>query len=117
MKIKQIYSAHIDPIIQDLLEWNERARAYLEDFKTSDGTYALHDNDRNDNRNAWHDQIIAVKPSGPSFDLKKGDIGLGSIEADLVTGGWDWNLELLVLLQKNLKMAIRFQGLCYLEEH
>ena len=39
-KIKQIYSAHIDPIIQDLLEWNERARAYLEDFKTSDGTYA-----------------------------------------------------------------------------
>ena len=59
-------------------------------FQNADGTYSLYDNDRFGNKNAWHEQIFSVSLSGPSWDLKNGSVGLGSVEGNAFTGGWEW---------------------------
>lgn len=60
------------------------------EFQNSDGTYSLYDNDRFGNKNAWHEQLFVITPSGPSWDLENGSVGLGSVEGDVFTGGWEW---------------------------
>ena len=62
----------------------------INDFKNSDGSYSLYDNKRHDPDSNFHEQILSVTPSTPSFDLIEGNIGLGGIEADIYTGGWEW---------------------------
>ena len=59
-------------------------------FQNADGTYSLYDNDRFGNKNAWHEQIFSVSLSSPSWNLKNGSVGLGSVEGNAFTGGWEW---------------------------
>jgi RHS repeat-associated protein len=73
---------------------------YLEKLKNDDGSYALYDNDRIVDLNPWHEQLIAINYSLPSWDLEdeKINVGLGSVSADLYTGGWEWeNVDLSLL--------------------
>ena len=58
-------------------------------MRNKDGSYSIYDNDRFYDRNAFHEQILAFTPSGPAFNPLEGDIGLGSISADFITGGWE----------------------------
>ncbi|MEG0663788.1 MAG: hypothetical protein RR483_01665, partial [Clostridia bacterium] len=58
----------------------------------------LYDNKRNNSNNVFHEQIGAFKTSGPSFDLTKYDVGIGSINGSLITGGWEWEYFDLSLL-------------------
>ena len=68
----------------------ENAKEWLDKYALNDdGTYSLHDNDRFRDDNPWHYQILAFKPSGPSLDLKEGNIGIGSLSVDVLTGGWE----------------------------
>lgn len=80
-------------------DWFEEAGEWLnENARNKDGSYALYDNQRFDKDAVFHEQILAVTPSGPSFDLRTGNIGLGSLEVDAITGGWEGehaNLSLL----------------------
>lgn len=61
----------------------------LKDFKNRDGTYSLYDNTRHKKDEVFHEQILSVGISTPSLDLASGDIGIGSIEVDAITGGWE----------------------------
>ena len=71
-------------------DWFEEAGEWLnENARNKDGSYALYDNQRFDEDAFFHEQILAVTPSGPSFDLRTGNIGLGSLEVDAITGGWE----------------------------
>lgn len=80
-------------------DWFEEAGEWLnENARNKDGSYALYDNQRFDKDAVFHEQILAFTPSGPSFDLRTGNVGLGSLEADVITGGWEGehaNLSLL----------------------
>ena len=67
-------------------------------FKNSDGTYSLHDNRRGNPDSVFHEQILSISPSGPSWDLKEGNIGIGSIGIDFINGGWEWEYLDLSLL-------------------
>ena len=60
------------------------------DHRNSDGSWSLYDNDRFENSSPFHEQIFALNYSKPSFDLKSGQIGLGSLSLDFYTGGWEW---------------------------
>ena len=62
-----------------------------------DGTYSLYDNDRIEDKNTWHEQLVVLSVSPPSWDLKE-SIGLGSVSLDIMTGGWEWNRYDLSLL-------------------
>ena len=79
-------------------DWFEEAGEWLnENARNKDGSYALYDNQRFKD-SVFHEQILAFTPSGPSFNLKEGNIGLGSLSADAITGGWEGehaNLSLL----------------------
>lgn len=55
-----------------------------------DISFALHDNHRYDSKNDFHEQILAVELSKPSFDLEECSVGIGGIEADFMTGGWEY---------------------------
>ena len=66
----------------DTKEWLD------ENVRNKDGSYSLHDNQRFKN-SVYHEQILAFTPSGPSFNLKEGNIGLGSLAVDGYTGGWE----------------------------
>ena len=66
--------------------------------KNSDGTYSLYDNRRHNPNSVFHEQIISVSTSGPSFDLSGGSVGLGSIGIDGFNGGWEWEYVDLSLL-------------------
>ena len=48
----------------------------------------MYDNDRFEDKTPFHEQWIVFNSSKPSFDLKGGNVGLGSISFDLITGGW-----------------------------
>ena len=73
-----------------VLDWFEEAGEWLnKNARNKDGSYALYDNQRLDKNAVFHEQILAVTPSGPSFDLTTGNIGLGSLEVDAFTGGWE----------------------------
>gem|GEM_PF-4334197 len=64
-------------------------KKWYEDFKNKDGTYSLYDGDRFSDKTSFHDQLFVIALSGPSFDLKNGDIGIGSLAVDAITGGWE----------------------------
>ena len=55
-----------------------------------DISFALHDNHRYDSKNDFHEQILAVELSKPSFDLEECSVGIGGIEVDFMTGGWEY---------------------------
>ena len=57
-------------------------------WKNKDGSYSLYDNQRFGD-SAFHEQLFRLTPSAPSPDPKSDDIGLGSVEFDLITGGWE----------------------------
>ncbi|MGM9646685.1 MAG: RHS repeat-associated core domain-containing protein [Eubacteriales bacterium] len=72
-------------------KWASDTKEWLDDnFLNDDGSYSLYDNDRHRNVHPWHEQLFVVTPSGPSLDLNKFNVGLGSIELDAYTGGWEW---------------------------
>ena len=79
-------------------DWFEETGEWFDkNFRNKDGSYAIYDNQRFKD-SVFHEQIFAFTPSGPSFDLRTGDIGLGSLEVDVITGGWEGehaNLSLL----------------------
>jgi len=52
---------------------------------------ALYDNHRFGNDNAFHEQIFSYSVTPPSFDPTEGSFGLGGLEADFYTGGWEGN--------------------------
>ena len=67
-------------------------------YLNSDGSYSLYDNRRHNPNSVFHEQILSVDTSGPSWDISNGSIGIGSIEGSLITGGWEWehaNLSIL----------------------
>jgi hypothetical protein len=65
---------------------------FIVKFKNKDGSYSLYDSDRFEDKNAFHEQIAVVNiVSEPSFNLKEGDVGLGGVELDFYTGGWEWD--------------------------
>ena len=45
--------------------------------------------ERNNEDSVWHEQIFVLDGSGPAFDISSGEIGLGNISVDLITGGWE----------------------------
>ena len=80
-------------------DWFEETGEWLnENARNKDGSYALYDNQRFNKNSVFHEQILAFTPSGPSFNLKEGNVGLGSLSVDALTGGWEGehtNLSLL----------------------
>lgn len=80
-------------------DWLEDAGEWLnENAKNKDGSYSLYDNQRFNKDAVSHEQILAFTPSAPSLDLTEGNIGLGSLSVDAMTGGWEGehaNLSLL----------------------
>ena len=80
-----------DDFIFEIECWFEDVQDFLNRYALNeDGTYSLHDNRRSNKDTVFHEQIFVFNPSGPSFDLKKGNVGLGSIEFDMLTGGWEY---------------------------
>ena len=74
------------------------SQGYWDLFKNADGTYSLYDNKRHNPNSVFHEQILSISPSGPSFDLTEGNIGLCSIGIDGFNGGWEWKYVDLSLL-------------------
>ena len=74
------------------------SQTYWDLFKNADGTYSLYDNKRHNPNSVFHEQILSISPSGPSFDLTEGNIGFGSIGIDGFNGGWEWEYVDLSLL-------------------
>ena len=72
--------------------------SYWDLFKNADGTYSLHDNKRHNPNSVFHEQILSVSLSAPSFDLTEENIGFGSIGIDGFNGGWEWEYIDLSLL-------------------
>ena len=64
--------------------------SFLQKFKNPDGSYSLYDGDRFRDVHPMHDQLFVITPSFQPFDIKEGKLGLGSLSADLVTLGWEW---------------------------
>ena len=67
----------------------KKSKSFIDDFKNSDGSYSLYDNKRNDPDKRFHEQAFVTSASGASFDLLEGEATLGSIDATLITGGWE----------------------------
>ena len=82
---------------EDMLHYAQQLSALKQEladvspFLNQDGTYSLYDNQRHDPDRLFHEQIAALKYSGPGFSLKDGNITLGSYEASVYTGGWEWD--------------------------
>ena len=82
---------------EDMLHYAQRLSALKQElaevspFLNQDGTYSLYDNQRHNPDRLFHEQIAALKYSGPSFSPKNGDVTLGSYEASVYTGGWEWD--------------------------
>lgn len=84
--------------IEKVKSWFENTGEWIDqNFRNSDGTYSLYDNHRS-RKNVFREQVLSVTPSGPSYDLRNGKLGLGSIEANVITGGWEWEYVNLSLL-------------------
>ncbi len=73
----------VSKAFNDFLQWCNKYAL------NDDGTYSLYDNDRHSDDNAWHEQIISVDPTGPSFNISEGEVGLVSLSVDFYTGGWE----------------------------
>lgn len=56
---------------------------------TDDGEYALYDSHRDKPDAVFHEQAIVVDAKGPTYNPKTNEAGIGSIEADFFTGGWE----------------------------
>ena len=72
--------------------------SFWELFKNSDGSYSLYDNLRHNPDSIFHEQILSLLLEKWSFDIKEGDLSLGSISLTLFNGGWEfdnWDLSLL----------------------
>ena len=68
----------------------ENVFGWIFSYRNKDGSWSLYDNDRFEDKTPFHEQWLVFNFSKPSFDLKEGKIGLGSISFDLITGGWEW---------------------------
>ena len=80
-------------------------------FKNSDGSVSLYDNYRNNKDSVYHEQILSAKVSKPSFNVKNGSVGLGSVKASLYTGGWEWeNVDLSLLDFGTLQASAEFKN-------
>ena len=84
--------------------------------KNKNGSYSLYDNDRFRDDNSWHEQILVISPSSPNFGPEDGElsIGLGSISADIYTGGWEYenfNLSLFDFGHAEAALTLSKQGL------
>ena len=69
-------------------DWFKEVGETFSKAKNKDGSYSLYDNNRFDN-NVFHEQLLVVTPSGPEFNVIEGNIGLGSLSVDVITGGWE----------------------------
>ena len=101
----------IDQRIADVKAWGKKTGAWIENNLKTDNGYALYDSRRNGRRGPFREQILAFTPSGPSFDLKEGNIGLGSLSIDAATGGWEYeNLDLSLLDIGHAEVAAEFKN-------
>ena len=81
----------------------------LDKLKNDDGTYSLYDNRRHDPDSIFHEQSFVFDFSEPSFDLSNGDVGLGSVEGTLITGGWEFeHLDLSLLDFGHVETGLEF---------
>ncbi|MBR6502633.1 MAG: Ig-like domain-containing protein [Clostridia bacterium] len=87
----------IDPLGMSA-ERTSDSPSYWDLFKNADGTYSLYDNRRHNPNSVFHEQMLSISLSGPSFDLLEGNIGLGSVGIDGFNGGWEWEYVDLSLL-------------------
>ena len=69
---------------------NSNSNGTLSNFKNKDGSYSLHDNQRNKPKDVFHEQVLRWKTSKPAWEPKKGNISLGSGSVTLITGGWEF---------------------------
>ena len=72
-------------------DWLEEAFEWIGEKLKTDNGYALYDSCRNGRRGPFREQILAFTASKPSFDMKTGNVGLGSLSLDLATGGWEYD--------------------------
>lgn len=63
----------------------------IDDFLNPDGTFSLYDNKRNNPSKKFHEQLFVFSTSPASFDIRSGDVSLGSADATLITGGWEFD--------------------------
>ena len=84
---------------EDVNDWFiETGEWFNKYWLNKDGSYSLYDNRRIHPDALFHEQLLVVTPSGPSFNLKNGNIGLGSLSIDAITGGWEGDHTNLSLL-------------------
>ena len=96
---------------EDVSNWWEDTREWMDKYLlNADGSYSLHDSDRFENPDSFHDQVLAVKASGPSYDLLEGNLGLGSLSSDFLTAGWEgenWDLSLFDLGHAEISAEVK----------
>ena len=71
---------------------------WLDDIRNGDGTYSFYDNRRHNPNSVFHEQIISFSGSGPSASLTDGNFTLGSLQFNVITGGWEFEYVDLSLL-------------------
>ncbi len=68
----------------------EYSNNLLEPYTTKDGSYALLDSYRDANYDGpFHSQFLVITTSNSSYNLNEGSIGLGKVEVDCFTIGWE----------------------------
>ena len=65
-------------------------RDFIKKFCNQSDTIALYDNKRFEDKGPFHEEILRLSYSTPSLNFLNGDLGLGSLSVDAVTGGWEW---------------------------
>ena len=89
---------------------SKKEPSFLSLFKNADGSYSLYDNLRFNPHSKFHEQIAPLKISGPSLNLADGNVGIGSIEVDAYTGGWETeNFDLSLLDFGHAEAGIEFK--------
>mgnify|MGYP000100833980 FL=1 len=83
-------SVTISKAIEETLKSFEEEQPKRSRYQNSDGSYSLYDNKRFDPDKTFREQIAAFDASPPNWNLKDRNVGLGSLEADLYSGGWEW---------------------------
>ena len=74
----------VKEILEYIGEWLDKYA------RNEDGTYSFYDNQRSRfKKSVFHEQVLAFTPSKPSLNLKEGNIGVGSLSIDALTGGWE----------------------------
>ena len=88
---------------------SQSSESLLDKLKNDDGTYSLYDNRRHDPDSIFHEQSFVFNFSEPSFDLANGNVGLGSVEGTLITGGWEFeHLDLSLLDFGHVETGLEF---------